>query len=252
MISIESLKHSKNPFLFFKWLKAKILFNKNHPFYFRPNGLVVFTGPQGSGKTINAVLYVEDLLKKYPKCIIKTNLLLNDFPIDNERVFLFKNMDDFFNNTNGEYGIIYLIDEIQLYFNSLQSKNINMDVMQVISQQRKQRIHIVGTSQVFGRMAKPLREQFSDVIVCKNYFGFIQYDKLINRDSIEDNDNGTTLKGKVKKKFLWFHNPKYYEKYDTYYVIQQNNFIAEEEKKIGIYDTEYSVSLKNFGGVKNG
>ena len=65
---------------------------------------------------------------------------------------------------NGEKGVIYFIDEIQLYFNSLQSKNINMDVMTQISQQRKQRIHIIATSQVFGRMAKPLREQFSSVI----------------------------------------------------------------------------------------
>lgn len=252
MISYESLKPNNNPFLFFPWMKNKIDFNKNHPFFFPYCGLVIFTGPQGSGKTLTADLYVEDLLKKYPKCILKTNLKLKDYPIDNKRVFLFKNQDDFFNTKNGEYGIIYFIDEIQLYWNSLMSKNINSEVMQVISQQRKQRIHIVGTSQVFGRLAKPLREQFSDVIVCKNYFGFIQVNKVVNRDSIEDNDNSTTLKGKVKKKNIWFHNPLYYDKYDTYYVIQQNNFIAEEEKKINIYDTEYSVSLKNYGGGNNG
>lgn len=248
MISYDSLKQSKNPLIFFKWCKYKFDFRKKHPFYFDPCGLLVFTGPQGSGKTLSAVLYVEDLLKKYPKAILKTNLNLKDFPIDNKRVFLFKNQDDFFSNTNGEYGIIYLIDEIQLYWNSLMSKNINTEVMQVISQQRKQRIHIVCTSQVFGRLAKPLREQFSEVVVCKNYFGFIQVNKVVDRDSIEDNDNSTSLKGKVKKKSFWFHNPNFYNKYDTYYVIQQNNFIAEEEKKINIYDTEYSVSIKNYGG----
>lgn len=252
MISYDSLKHKGSPLLWFPWMKFKLDFAKKHPFYFHPCGLVIFVGPQGSGKTINAVLYVEDLLEKYPKAIIKTNLKLKKYPIDNKRVFLFKNMDDFFDIKNGEYGTIFLIDEIQLYFNSLQSKNLNMDVINFISQLRKQRVHIVGTSQVFGRMAKQLREQFSEVVVCKNYFGFMQIDKVVNRDSIEDNDNGTTLKGKVKKKIVWFHNPKYYDEYDTTYVIEQNNWVAEEEKKLGIYDTELSVSLKNFGGVKNG
>ena len=93
-------------------------------------------------------------------------------------------------------GVLYLIDEIHLEFNSLESKNIPIEIMVEVSQQRKQRKHIVATSQVFGRMAKPLREQFSSVLVCKNLFGFVQFNKLVDRDSIDDNDNGTSLKGK--------------------------------------------------------
>ena len=163
----------------------------------------------------------------------------------NNRVFEFKNSDDLSKYSNGEFGVVYLIDEIQLYFNSLESKNINPDVMVQISQQRKQRKHIVCTSQVFGRMAKPLREQFSSVIICKNFFGFLQFNRLIDRDSISDNDSttGTELKGQVKKRFLWFHQPKFYNEYDTYYVIKRNNFIAEEEKKLGIYGTDDQLSI---------
>lgn len=281
MISYRACKESLNPIRFFKWLKYKISFIRNHPDYFDPDGLVVFTGPQGTGKTLSAVNYVENLLKLYPKAKLVTNLILNNYPIIyfkdfyNEkiktipkemlnkysseeikqliynqylvenRVFFFKNGDDLKIYSNKEYGVIYLIDEIQLYFNSLQSKNINTDVMTQISQQRKQRKHIVATSQVFGRMAKPLREQFSSVIVCKNLFGFFQWNRLIDRDSIGDNEStsNTTMKGSVKKRFFWFHSPKDYGKYDTYYVIQQNNFISEEEKKIGIYDTEKSITL---------
>ena len=121
-----------------------------------------------------------------------------------------------------------------------------------ISQQRKQRKHIVCTSQVFGRMAKPLREQFSCVIVCKNYFGFIQLNKLVDRDSMTESDsaNCNEVKGKVKKHFVWFHSPIYYSRYDTYFVIKQNNFVAEEEKRIGIYGTENQLSLNiNTKGV---
>jgi len=214
---------------------------KEHPNYFYPDGLVVFTGAQGTGKTLSAVNYVENLLKKYPKAILVTNLKLNNYPFDDKRIFFFADGDDLAKFQNGEFGVIYLVDEIQLYFNSLQSKNINMDVMTQISQQRKQRKHIVATSQVFGRMAKPLREQFSSVLVCKNFFGFTQFNKLVDRDSIEENDNGTTLKGKVRKRFFWLHSPKDYGKYDTYYVIEKNKFVAEEEKKVNIYGTELSM-----------
>lgn len=287
MICYDACRESLNPIQVINWAKYKLDFIRAHPFYFKPDGLIVFTGPQGTGKTLSAVNYVIKLMLAYPRCKLVTNLMLSDFPIvtfeefinnnmsyiieitkkDNitlkelkkdkvlyvnlylkykkeNRVFKFENGDSLKEYDNGEYGVIFLIDEIQLYFNSLQSKNINSDVMTQISQQRKQRKHIVATSQVFGRMAKPLREQFSSVLVCKNYFGFLQFNKLVDRDSVEENDNGTTLKGKVKKRFIWFHSPKYYGRYDTYYVIQQNNFIAEEEKKVGIYGTELSMCYR--------
>lgn len=245
MINTNSCKNSINPLNFFKWFKFKRQFRKEHPDYFDPDGLTVFVGPQGSGKTLSAVLYVENLLKEYPLAKIVTNIALTDYPFDNERVFPFINSDDLKKYNNEEKGVIFLIDEIQLYFNSLESKNINPEVMVQIAQQRKQRKHIICTSQVFGRMAKPLREQFSNVIVCKNYFGFIQNNSLIDRDSIGEYDNGTNLKGEVKQKFLWIHKPDYYNKYDTYYLIDKNKFINEEEKRVDIYGHKLSDSSTN-------
>lgn len=240
MVDIDCLRVSLNPKRLLDLIKYKFKFYKEHPNYFSSDGLTIFVGPQGSGKTLSAVNYVDNMMKKFPKCILVTNLFLNDYPFDGVRVFHFKNGNDLAKFSNGEYGVIFLIDEIQLYFNSLKSKNINPDVMVQISQQRKQRKHIVATSQVFGRMAKPLREQFSSVILCSRLLNCIQFNKLIDRDSIEDYDNGTTLKGKVLKKFLWFHSPKDFQKYDTYYVIQQNDFISEEEKRVDIYDNRLS------------
>ena len=283
MIETRACKESLNPFNLIDYILYKHRFRKEHPDYFSPDGLVIFTGPQGSGKTLSAVNYVEKLIKMYPKAKIVSNLLLIDYPIVSfedyilnlkmkyfkkykkncslfekyklntfydmylkyNRVFEFKNADDLSRYSNGEYGVIFLIDEIQLYFNSLESKNINPDVMVQISQQRKQRKHIVCTSQVFGRMAKPLREQFSSVIICKNLLGFLQFNRLVDRDSVSDDQSttGTELKGEVKKRFLWFHNPKFYKRYDTYFVIQRNNFVSEEEKKLGIYGTDEQMSV---------
>ncbi|MCI5967047.1 MAG: ATP-binding protein, partial [Tenericutes bacterium] len=164
MINFKACKESLNPTNVLDWASYKIKFRKEHPDYFDPDGLVVFTGPQGTGKTLSAVNYVENLMKMYPKAKLVTNLVLKDYPIVSfkdfydtyfqcipddykkthtekeikkhifrlylqyNRVFEFSNSDDLSIYSNGEFGVIYLIDEIQLYFNSLASKNINPDV----------------------------------------------------------------------------------------------------------------------------
>lgn len=280
---IDCGKESLNIGNIIKYLKYKIKFRKEHPDYFEGDGLLCFVGPQGSGKTLSAVNYVYKLMSEFPDLKLCTNLMLSKYPVvtfdeymmkfiktvnalkevlDNEeqvkkqmyalylnenKVFPFADNDDFSKYNNGEKGVVFLVDEIQLYLNSLESKNVNMEVMVQISQQRKQRKHIVTTSQVFGRMAKPLREQFSNVIVCKNYLGFIQRNSLIDRDSLDTEcSSDTQITGKVKKNFLWFHAPDMYKRYDTYYVIQKGKFISGEKQKEGIYNAaEYKLPSSN-------
>ena len=110
--------------------------------------------------------------------------------------------------------MLYLIDEIHLEFNSLESKNIPIEIMVEVSQQRKQRKHIVGTSQVYMRLAKPLREQIDTVVICKNFLQCIQYNKVIDGKTAVEN-NGK-LQANIIKKFLWFHRPELYSSYDTF------------------------------------
>ena len=119
-----------------------------------------------------------------------------------------------------------------------------MDVITQISQQRKQRKHIVATSQVFGRMAKPLREQFSNIVLCKNILGFIQYNRLVDRDSLDgEASTDTNIKGETKKKFMYFHRPYMYKRYDTLAVINNNNFTSGENV-IDIYGKGDSDDLR--------
>lgn len=116
--------------------------------------------------------------------------------------------------SNGIEGVLYLIDEIHLEFNSLESKNIPIEIMVEVSQQRKQRKHIVGTSQVYMRLAKPLREQIDTVVICRNILSFLQYNTVINgKTAVEENGK---LQADVLRKFLWFHRPELYDSYDTY------------------------------------
>ena len=216
----------------FRTMKYNRDFYRENPTYFRPDGLIIFCGPQGSGKTLSAVNYVYNLLRLYPKCLIVTNLELTNYPVDDERVFLFQEAKDLTKYKNGKEGVIFLIDEIQLYFNSLGSKNIDIDVMTQLSQQRKQRIHIVATSQVFGRMSKQLREQFDVVIWCqKKFYGYLQKNSLINRDSISsESSTSTNLSGDIVKNFYYFKSPVMFKRYDTYKVIENKNIKIEKER----------------------
>lgn len=137
------------------------------PFY----GTQVFCGLQGSGKTISMVKTLLDLKSRYPECKVVTNLNLS-VPFEYELFGSSEELADLLTRcNNGQKGVIYAIDEIHTYFNSLDSKSIPMYVFTEISQQRKQRKLIIGTSQLFLRMAKPLREQCDTLIMCECFLG---------------------------------------------------------------------------------
>jgi len=273
MLSKRCCEESMHPKYAVANVRYRIQFAREHPDYFDPDGLLIFVGGQGSGKTLSAVNYVYRLLAAYPECKLVSNLALRDFPIvtfedwkqnngivvkskrekeeafaryvAENNVFEFRDNDDFKRYYNGEYGVIFLVDEIQLYLNSLESKNINIEVVTQISQQRKQRKHIVATSQVFGRMAKPLREQFSCVVYCRDYLGdMLQCNSLIDRDSmIGDDSTGTNISGEVIKKFWFWRQPEMFARYDTYRVIERGKFVSAEAQKQTLYNAD-SVILK--------
>lgn len=68
------LKGSLNPKHIFTTVKHNILFARNNPDYFYPDGIWVFCGPQGSGKTLSAVQCLQQICKEYPKAIVVSNL----------------------------------------------------------------------------------------------------------------------------------------------------------------------------------
>lgn len=118
---------------------------------------------------------------------------------------------------------MYLIDEIQLEFNSLESRNIDPVVMTEIAQQRKQRKHIIGTSQVFNRIAKPFREQFKFAVMCNNILGgYVQFNKIVRGEDAIVDENGKVSTEHVKYA-IFTHSPDKYKAYDTYAKINRLN-----------------------------
>lgn len=208
---------SLNPENIFKIIEYRKKFRKEHPEYFDPEGIIVFCGGQGYGKTISAVQYVQKLCDLYPAVKVCSNMSLK-LP-EHIEVIPWDGIHCFTQVKNGYGGVIFLIDEIHLEFNSLESKKMDSNIFTIVSQQRKQRVHIVGTSQVFSRIAKPFREQFKYAVSCRCYFNCFQVNTLLDAKNAREVD-GEIIASSVKK-YFWFHTPELYNSYDTYAVMNR-------------------------------
>lgn len=167
---------------------------------FEEYGMTMFCGKQGAGKTISMVEYLERMRLKYPKCLIYTN-----FGYVHESG-AFKDWQDFFSIRNGTDGVIFAIDEIQNEFDTNAWRSFPEALLSEITQQRKQRIKIVATSQVFTRVAKPLREQTQFVVDCKTHFGRWTatrcYDAYEYQAVMESPERKGKLRAVYKKQFV--------------------------------------------------
>lgn len=219
-------KGSLNPINAVDTVKHNILFARNNPDYFYPAGIWVFCGPQGSGKTLSAVKCLKEMIAEYPKAKICSNLDVKG--LDRE-IIPFTDYSQLKDLSNGIHGIIFLLDEIHVLWNSLESKEIPISEMACFCQMRKDRRVIIGTSQVYGRIAKPIREQLQYVIDCENYFGLLQHNTILDPAKAEEKD------GKIECEVVghrwWFHSPDLYSSYDTLFKI--NKAVREEKKTYG-------------------
>ena len=212
------LEGSLNPINVFRTIKYRILFARNNPDYFYPAGIWVFCGFQGSGKTLSAVQCLQRICKKYPKAIVVTNMEVKGIK---NPVVQFEDYSQLAQMSNGIYGIIFFLDELHVLWNSLESKEIPFSEMACFCQMRKDRRVIIGTAQVKNRIAKPIREHLQYIIECKNYFGLLQHNIILDPTE-ETEKNGEVLAKVVGRKF-WFHNPVLYDSYDTLFKINRAN-----------------------------
>lgn len=182
------------------------------------DGIICFCGEQGSGKTLSAVNYAHNLCRAFPKAVVCTNLSLT-WDLEN-KVIPYTGPDQMLALDNGDYGIVFLLDEMHIEFNSLESKGMDVHIFELVSQQRKSRKHIVGTSQVFGRLAKPFREQFKYAVCCDNYMGLIFRQEIFKAMNVSSGEDITTrLVPRAVK--LYIPCPSDFGYYDTTQIIRR-------------------------------
>ena len=95
-----------------------------------------------------------------------------------------------------------------------------VSIITEIAQQRKQRKHIVGTSQVFGRNAKTYREQIKKHLQCKTFNSMMSFNRVSRGEDIETKID-ESISCPVYRRYFFFHSPELYQSYDTYAKIQR-------------------------------
>ena len=204
-----------NPANVVKSIAFDLAFYRDNPNYFEPCGIWCFVGAQGAGKTLSAVKVFREIAKRYPHAVLCSNLTVNgDF--GGRDIIPFTDYAQIGQITNGIEGVIFLLDEIQTIWNCMEARSIPVDELGTLCQNRKDRRLVLCTSQVYGRTAKQVREQYKYVIFCRSYFKYLQINKIVDPcpEGYTSEDDGH-FEGLVKFHHIFFHSPKDYKAYDT-------------------------------------
>lgn len=180
------------------------------PNTFKEYGMHLICGEQGSGKTTVAAYLVRKMKKIYPRLIVRSNFscTAQDYPLTTwEELTL---------DTNGIYGEVDVIDEIQNWFSTNASRNFPPDMLTIITQQRKVRRCILATSQVFTRVAKPIRENTYLMYYPFTVFGCITFVRVYKPIL---NESGDLKERKLRKFFFFVHDEELRNMFDSYKTI---------------------------------
>ncbi|MGJ0935838.1 hypothetical protein ACR76M_15920 [Enterococcus innesii] len=206
-------------FVYYKFFDTK----KKDRSAFNEYGLTMYVGMQGDGKTVSLVEKLEEIRHDYPDVLICTNFGYEkeDIPlVDWLQILEIRN----------DRGVVFAIDEIQNEFDVYDARNFNMQILRTVTQQRKQGIKMFGTSQVFTRVAKPLREQTFEVVECKTVLGRWTFQRCFRADEynmiIDNPDKKAKQKRKWRKNFIQTDSLR--NMYDSYKVIEE---MAKLERK---------------------
>lgn len=191
---------------------------------FNEYGLTLFEGCQGAGKSISMIKQLNDYRNEFGNDLfIATNceFKYQDMQLERfEDILLAVQRSKELNCI----GCVIGWDEIQNDFDN-QIRTYPIAILRTITQQRKQGIKILATSQVFTRVAKVIREQTFEVVHCKTfanrwtfqkYYNAIDYEYYIS--NIEKNEKAEKLRPKMRYNFV--QDDEIRNLYDSYAVIK--------------------------------
>jgi ATP-dependent Clp protease ATP-binding subunit ClpX len=175
-------------------------------------GIHVFGGCQGCGKTMGAMHLIKRLKERYPLVKVRSNIDIN-FQDDS-----ITDWTDLVKNNNGIYGQIEYIDEMQNWFDCQESRDFPPDMLAEVTQQRKQSKCIIGTSQVFDRLSKPLREQITLLYKPMTIAGCFT---IVRVYDVRVSNEGQIDKQKMRQLYCFVHDEELRSCYDTYKKVER-------------------------------
>lgn len=210
---------------FLRWLAIDAIYYRKFCYKFNQYGLTVFCGRQGAGKTISMVNYAIYAKNRFPDCIIVANFKFKYAD------FYMEDWQDFLKYRNGTKGVLFLIDEIHGEYSSQDWKDFPENLLSQISQQRKQRIKIACTSQVYSRVVKQIREQSFSVVQCLTFLNRWTFNREYDARDYEMYCESAEKKKKLKpiRKSSFIQDDCLRNSYDTYEVIKRMKKIAKGE-----------------------
>lgn len=202
--------------LFIQAPKQFVYDRLTRPAYFFPRqGLIIFEGRQGNGKTSSLVHELNLIRKKHPYAEILSNF---DYKYQNQSLEHWKQLIHYQNSTDKQAGVVCAIDELQNWFSSKDSKNFDPQMLSIITQNRKNRRLILGTAQQFYMLSKDIRTQCTEVRHCTTLLGCIT---IVHRKEPIVDSEGQVTEWKNKGFYFWIHNIAERESYDTWKCIER-------------------------------
>ena len=191
-------------------------------------GITMFVGMFGKGKTLSMVRKARQIYAQYGDSVgFISNIELKGIPY--EPLISFEQICNLGEQENNRKGTIVLIDEVSSVLSHRNYAKFPIEMLNVLTQQRKKRVYIMCTAQRFFMVDKLFRAITTYVVDCDKYWRF-QRNKYFDAWELENATNSALLR---HKGIAWFFvKDKDFNSYETLQLITRNaseDFISNDE-----------------------
>lgn len=195
-------------------------------------GIDMFVGMFGHGKTLSMSHTALNIYARFGDNVrFISNYELKTIPYI--PLINFNQLVDLGEEQDNKYvGTVVLIDEIENVLNNRNYANFPLELLHLLTQQRKKRVYILCSAQRYFQVDKLWRTLTTNVYDCNKFWRFCHlsrydawdYEQAMNPQLLKRNGN-----------FWWFVRNRDYNAYDTSCMVSKDmaeNFISNEESLV--------------------
>ena len=183
------------------------------PDTFKEYGFYMVVGEQGTGKSMTMAYLLRKWQTIYKKLIVISNM---GYKYETTKLVDLSQLS--LKTGNGIYGEVDVIDEVQTVLGTEFSLKFPEYFKEINCQQRKMRRCILGGTQNFDQVAKPIRQQCRYIFFPKTYFGCFTVVKQYKCKLDKDGQLITDSRNRPLGTFCFVHDEflrNAYNSYDT-------------------------------------